>query len=403
MTLLNTCEGEISMKLRTEIAKKIKSIHILTKLAITAYNKKGEILKEYLSLQKTYPDIKISLDILKDRPIYVDYGNFQELFLVFSLEDIYISIGPVLTQKLEQTVFESLNSETKEYLNQIPVIASANIKEILILIDSIFNLHLEVQYFNFLKDLAIEQKKEIKTKYESSYKETRQSYCYAYHYEHRLLSLIATGDLNKVRQESAQIGASILPSSTQGSLRGEKNYAIILMEKISSFTIQMGLDIEKSFMLRDHYINKIEEQQNIIKVLTLRDSAILQFTEAVHKITHCQYSLLIRQIVQYISLHIYDSITLFDIERTFYISNASLRRRFKSEVGISIGKYIQNQKLIEAKFLLLQKIPPSIVSEKLKFHDQSHFVRIFKKYTGLTPLQFQNQKQLKADFKDKSV
>ena len=80
-----------------------------------------------------------------------------------------------------------------------------------------------------------------------------------------------------------------------------------------------------------------------------------------------------------------------------------MRRRFKAEVGISLGKYIQNKKIIEAKLLLLQKLPPHIVSDKLKFHDQAHFIRSFKKNTGLTPLQFQNQKTLKSDFTDKHV
>lgn len=388
------------MTLPTKIAKKLKSIHVLTKLSISAYDSKGKLLKEYVSNNKGFNPPNISLEILKEKPVFFDYGEFHELFFIFSLDNFYILIGPILTQKLDLSDHHSPSQKMVDYINQLPTISSSNLKEILILIDSVFNLQLEEQYFKYLKKLMYEQMQEFQVKHCITSKETTQSYCYAYHYEQRLLSLIATGDLHRVRQKSAQIGANMLPTPTKNTLRGEKNYSIMLMEKLSAFTIQLGLNIELSLKLRDYYINLIEEQKTIIKVLTIRDSAILHYTEAVHDIRNNQYSLLIRQIIQYICLHIFDSITLFDIEKNFFISNASLRRRFKSEVGISIGKYIQKQKIIEAKLLLLQQLPPSVVSDNLNFHDQAHFVRIFKKNTGLTPLQFQNQEKIKSDFTD---
>jgi len=66
---------------------------------------------------------------------------------------------------------------------------------------------------------------------------------------------------------------------------------------------------------------------------------------------------------------------------------------FKKEVGMSITEYILNQKVEEAKRLLTQTdYQISDIYTWLNFHDQSHFTKVFKKYTGTTPKKFKSKK-----------
>lgn len=65
---------------------------------------------------------------------------------------------------------------------------------------------------------------------------------------------------------------------------------------------------------------------------------------------------------------------------------------FKKEVGMSISEYVQSAKVNEAKNLLsYTSHSMSDISSLLNFYDQSHFIRVFKKYTGVTPKQFKNE------------
>lgn len=62
-------------------------------------------------------------------------------------------------------------------------------------------------------------------------------------------------------------------------------------------------------------------------------------------------------------------------------------RRFKKETGLTPHSY-RNQKRIElAKKLLAHKVPLSQVALETGFSDQSHFNRRFKQFTGFTPKQ----------------
>ena len=65
---------------------------------------------------------------------------------------------------------------------------------------------------------------------------------------------------------------------------------------------------------------------------------------------------------------------------------------FKKEVGMSISEYVQSAKVNEAKNLLsYTSHSMSDISSLLNFYDQSHFIRVFKKYTGVTSKQFKNE------------
>ena len=81
------------------------------------------------------------------------------------------------------------------------------------------------------------------------------------------------------------------------------------------------------------------------------------------------------------------------------ISNIQISLSYGSEVfrdvyGTSPRAYFSELKLTEAKHLLL--IPDysiHAISVALGYNEQSHFARQFKRWTGMTPNQYRNQKR----------
>lgn len=71
------------------------------------------------------------------------------------------------------------------------------------------------------------------------------------------------------------------------------------------------------------------------------------------------------------------------------VSPRTLIRRFKSATGVSIGRYLQQRRLDEAQALLRRtNLSITEVGVAVGLHDASHFSRMFREQTGLTPSAF---------------
>ncbi|NOQ24987.1 MAG: AraC family transcriptional regulator [Bacteroidales bacterium] len=80
-------------------------------------------------------------------------------------------------------------------------------------------------------------------------------------------------------------------------------------------------------------------------------------------------------------------ISINDIAYTLNISVPFLSKKFKNQVGISPSIFYNNLKLQEAKKLLLSK-NVNETSWNLGYENVSHFIRLFTRAFGFTPLQW---------------
>ena len=68
------------------------------------------------------------------------------------------------------------------------------------------------------------------------------------------------------------------------------------------------------------------------------------------------------------------------------VSPQYLCRKIKEDFGVSPNKLIHKTKIQEAKRLLkARRMPLSDVWLHLGYCDQSHFNKVFKEYSGMTP------------------
>ena len=205
-----------------------------------------------------------------------------------------------------------------------------------------------------------------------------------------MANLVSQGDIQLLKSGLTELGTSVLPILTSSSLKTEKNYTVIILEKLASLAIQVGKDIVSVIRLRNFYIKKVEEQTEFVGVLATRDSAIIHFTEELHGVSNQARTSLIRCVLQYINLKIYDNIKVTELAKQFYLSESALRSRFKEEIGVPINEYVNKRKIEESKMMIWSGIPAGEIARRLSFYDLSHYYRTFKKYTGVTPQQFRD-------------
>jgi len=95
-------------------------------------------------------------------------------------------------------------------------------------------------------------------------------------------------------------------------------------------------------------------------------------------------------VVEFIRTNLKENISMKHLSEKACMSSASFYRFFKKELGMSPIEFVINEKLKCAKQLL--KNPSIQINEVCYlsgFEDSNYFIRLFKKYEGITPKQYQ--------------
>ena len=103
-----------------------------------------------------------------------------------------------------------------------------------------------------------------------------------------------------------------------------------------------------------------------------------------------QYKKYVEPIITEIEQGYNYEITLQSLSKKIYISPQYLSRLFKRFVGCSVYKYLTNYRINKAKELLLtdQRTEIQQIAQLVGFLDTSHFIVMFKKFVGITPLEY---------------
>lgn len=119
----------------------------------------------------------------------------------------------------------------------------------------------------------------------------------------------------------------------------------------------------------------------IIQTQTARTMDDGLFTDHKNPITH---------VVEFIRLNLRENISMKNLSEKAGMSTTSFYRFFRRELGMSPIEFVLNEKIKCAKKLL--KNPTIQINEVCYlsgFEDSNYFIRLFKKYEGITPKQYQ--------------
>lgn len=118
---------------------------------------------------------------------------------------------------------------------------------------------------------------------------------------------------------------------------------------------------------------------NALAVLLVRNSDEAARPEQRNRVT---------DIINYLHEHFTEDITLDQLANHFYISQYHLCREFKRYTSSTIVQYIHNLRVLHAQ-RLLQESDYSIteISKRVGFSNVTHFNRVYKSVTGMSPSQ----------------
>ncbi len=99
----------------------------------------------------------------------------------------------------------------------------------------------------------------------------------------------------------------------------------------------------------------------------------------------------IRLAINYIQNHFNQDLVLQELAFQYSLSPNYFSSAFKKETGMGLVNYIENLRIEAASdYLLHTEESAADIALKVGYHDSQYFYRVFKKATGMTPLQYRN-------------
>ena len=90
----------------------------------------------------------------------------------------------------------------------------------------------------------------------------------------------------------------------------------------------------------------------------------------------------------YIEQHISEPLPLSKIAENLHCSESTLERLFRENLNITPFEFVRKKKMILAAALLREENSVLDVGIKLGYSDNSHFIKLFRQYYGVTPFKY---------------
>lgn len=329
-------------------------------------------------------------------------------FGVIKHQEDWICIGPacgetdidLLSSKLalHLPIASELLQELKQYLHALPCLNIAKFADILCFIyNNLYEKNMSSEDLLIADNFNILNEKTLSDHFlsiENTQELVREKHQTDYENEKQLLSYVRQGNFDKLKKYllSTHFKNDYLIGDSQ--LRNQKNIAIVSITLVTRAAIEGGLDVTTAFNMSDLYIRQIEQLKNINDINNAMITCVLEFTERVGG-TQLPDGVtpLIGECCRYVRRNLHTAITTKSIAHSLHVSTAYLSTLFSKEMHMTLNYYIHYLKIEEAKWLLTKTKRDIIdIALYLCYTSQSYFQKVFKKYTGLTPLVYRHQK-----------
>ncbi|MBP1964970.1 helix-turn-helix domain-containing protein [Paenibacillus aceris] len=335
--------------------------------------------------------------------------NFWEQFIVLPVKrngkrHACIVIGPSIQQMPnDEQIVNQMNDfqipyrdlpRWKAYLSSLPAVNQLRLLHIGVLAHSLVNQEaLEItdvlQYgYQYALPSTFKNNVELTISTQREFSMFHQSM----EAEKQFFNLIRNGDKKELMKQVINFSyseAGVLAKRSQ--IRNNKNLAICGVAIAMRAALDGGLFEETAYTLSDLYIQQIEELHDARAVEAVMVNALMDFTERVAQGRNSRGSKPIRECRKYIYEHLYEDITVDKLSKLTGLNGNYLMQLFKKQTGLTLMNYIQQERVEEAKKLLnMTNDTVSSIASRLSFYDQAHFIKVFRKHTGVTPKQYRS-------------
>lgn len=204
---------------------------------------------------------------------------------------------------------------------------------------------------------------------------------------------ISAGNIESVRRYAEPLFCEGCGTLSKDPLRNMKYHFTVSAALIARVCIGGGMTTEDAYSLSDVYIMRADECESIEAVRETHWKMVEDYTEKMRRLQSSRViSKRVVRAVEYISGHLHSRIKIEDCAEYLSINPSYLSRLFKKEMKISFSEYVNRKKIEEATGLLRYSDYSDLeISNLFCFSSQSYFIKMFRKYMGVTPKEYKRR------------
>ena len=392
-----------------------KKLGALTGIPVRIYKGKEEIFY-YSTVSIPKDPLLLYLDQVFSIKENVGYYMTKNLhtFGVVRKDDYRYIIGPSLEIQEDEKSLKIMafdlgieKNKTMDFINAVKSITRMplpSLLEVLLAVNFFLNGEMKELHELTLSDSIQEELKHILEKEtkgkeidrvsQSQYEESppNQEEHNTYAQEQEIMMLIRKGETEKLKDWISSAPAIRGGTIAVDGLRQVKNMFVVSVTLASRAAIQGGVDPVTALSVSDGFIKRCELLYSVEKITNLQYLMVLEYAGMVRRVRQKDYtSPLVMKVANYVVAHITEPLTTEQIADALYLSRPYLSSRFHKEAGRTLYSFIMDEKIEEAKRLILYSGRSiSSISQYLGFSSLGHFSSLFKKNTGYSPTEFRS-------------
>lgn len=209
--------------------------------------------------------------------------------------------------------------------------------------------------------------------------------------ERALMRSVAEGDRKEAQRLLNELLGHIL-YSTGGDFSAARARALELLALFSRAAADGGADLDQILLLNQRFLKESDYLNSTDRLTQWLNRVVERYTALVYDLVDVKHKDLIYKAIHYMKRHFAEKLTLEETARYVGFSPTYFSKVFKEEMGVTFNHYLGGLRVEESKMLLLSgERSVGDVCAAVGFEDQSYFIKVFRKYTGVTPGKFRKQ------------
>jgi AraC-like DNA-binding protein len=221
-----------------------------------------------------------------------------------------------------------------------------------------------------------------------------------YDREVREMMGIKTGDVSGLISSIDEVFQGEYGVLSKNRLRSAKNLGIVGLAISARAAISGGMPAEEAFSINDSLILEVDKAQSIGEVENIVRYGKIKYANLVCALNEKkQENVIVEACKNLIFQRLHSKIIIKELANELHVSLEYLSALFKKTEQITISEYILKEKIkLSRNLLIYSEYSIEEIGLYLGFSSQSHFGKVFKKYTGVTPNMYR-KRNAKKEFK----
>lgn len=216
-----------------------------------------------------------------------------------------------------------------------------------------------------------------------------------YQPELEFYTVIQSGNVLKTKEmcRESLLDKQGLGLLSKNPLNNIRYHFIITTAMVARYCIEGGLELSVGYALSDYYIQKADLCDSPEQIAELHSTMCLDYAKRMNTLQKTKIcSRPVVKCIDYIYENLHTRITVDTLADHVHLNPSYLSRLFKKETGMTINSYIMEKKTETAENMLLySEYSPAEIAAILAYPSQSYFSSVFKRKTGLPPLQYRRK------------